>query len=284
MISKASLRRFLPPILLEIYRFLKRALRLSDNLLTYAPQGWKTRIPEATGREVASGAGVALERIGWDPLIRRLQDSPVPLVTDDGGAPDILRVFYDHNAFMTFGYVLALAARHEKALRVLDYGGSLGYFHSVGSAMVPDIELDYHCKELPEVARVGKIVSPEVTWHTDDSCLDLSYDLVIFSGSLQYIEGWRDVLSRAAQATSKYLYLTRVSVVEHGAGYVAMQRYAGGTMLHEQFNKRELLETLERTGLQLVREFWVGNHPRIENAPCEPAYYGCLLRRNTPRA
>ena len=53
-----------------------------------------------------------------------------------------------------FGYVLALAARTNRGLTVLDYGGNLGDYYWLAEALVPDVELDYHCKELPRSPRL----------------------------------------------------------------------------------------------------------------------------------
>jgi hypothetical protein len=77
----------------------------------------------------------------------------------------------EHTQYILFGYVLALAARHKTKVSVLDYGGNLGDYYRLGRALVPDVKLDYHCKELPQVAEAGRRLTPEVTWHTDDAAL-----------------------------------------------------------------------------------------------------------------
>ena len=56
---------------------------------------------------------------------------------------------------MTFGYVAALAARNGSSLSILDYGGNLGYFQSLAKGLLWDVQLDYHCKELPAMVRAG---------------------------------------------------------------------------------------------------------------------------------
>jgi len=103
---------------------------------------------------------------------------------------------------------------------------------------------------------------------------------VMFSGSLQYVREWQEALRKASRATRAYLYLTAVPVVERAASYVAVQRHAGALMLHQQLNKADLLATIDGTGLRLIREFWLEDHPHIARAPEQPSYYGCLLKRD----
>ena len=48
---------------------------------------------------------------------------------------------------------------------------NLGDHYWLGKALVPGVDLDYHCKELPRVAEAGRQLTPAVTWHSDDACL-----------------------------------------------------------------------------------------------------------------
>ena len=279
MTLKAFLKLVLPPFVLEIYRALRRAASPSADRFVCAPHGWNTKLPAARGRGYESAGVIAFYRDGWAPFVKALQNTHTKLVTDLGPDPDSWRMACEHNGFMTFGYVLALAAQRKDALKVLDYGGSLGTFYFIGRALIPDVPLEYHCKELPEMARAGQEMSSEIIWHTDDSCFGERYDLVMFSGSLQYVRDWQEALRKASRATRAYLYLWAVPVVERVGTYVAVQRHAGALILCQQFNKAELLATIDGTGLRLIREFWLEDHPHIANAPEQPSFYGCLLKR-----
>ena len=48
-------------------------------------------------------------------------------------------------------------------------------------------------------------------------------------------------------------------------------------------NRSEIIATAERGGLQLIREFPMGPHPPIVNAPEQPTCTGWLFRPATPR-
>ena len=69
-------------------------------------------------------------------------------------------------------YLLALTAHQKDAISVLDWGGALGHYYQIGRAVLPDVKIDFHCKEMPKLAAVGQRLNPEVHWYVDDSCLD----------------------------------------------------------------------------------------------------------------
>jgi putative methyltransferase (TIGR04325 family) len=164
---------------------------------------------------------------------------------------------------------------------VLDWGGALGHYAVIAQALFPSVTFDYSCRELPRMVQLGQRLNPAVHWFDSDGCLDRTYDLVMVNGSLQYIQDWREFLSRATAAvgTGQYFLLTRVPVVS-GAGFVALQRVHGTTVLHQQINEGELLARMRDAGLQLVRELVVGDRPVILNAPEQCELKGWLFTRS----
>jgi putative methyltransferase (TIGR04325 family) len=175
-----------------------------------------------------------------------------------------------HNMAMVFAYALALSARMKEKLSVLDWGGALGHYHALARALVPDLELDYHCKELPAVCRRGRLVSPEVTFHESESCLDGSYDLVLASGAIQYAEHWRDLLARLANAAGPYLLISKVPVTD-APSFVTLQRaYEYGYQteyLGWALNRKEIRAAARSAGAEMVREFFQSATLQIPDAP-----------------
>ncbi len=277
---KALVKPLLPPLALGFARVLARSIRPSASRFAYAPDGWQTVLADSYSNGHESPRVIALELENWNPFISRIQIGHAPIVTPGRTANNAWQQACEHNVFMSFGYVLTLAARRCNVLRVLDYGGSFGGLFHAARAMVPDLDLNYHCKEMPEVARAGRDLTPAIVWHTDDSCLDQRYDLVMFNGSLQYIKDWKNVLRSGSHSACEYLYLTAVPIVESVPTFVAIQRHEGAVMLHQQFNKSEFFGVLEGTGLRLVREFWQEDHPHVARAPEQPSFYSCLLKRD----
>ena len=268
MRARQILKAIMPPLLWNVGRDFKRRLLHSVDHFAYAPEGWSTRLPAGATSQDYWDSIIARERPLSEALIARLQSRPPMLLTLDQELKDLL-----------FGYVLALTARDKQKVTVLDYGGSLGDYYWLGKALVPGTDLDYHCKELPKVAEAGRQLTPAVTWHTDDACLAQPHDLVMFSGSLQCLAGWQDILRRAAQSAPGYLLLSDVPTVRGVPTYVATQHSGGTTNLQNLLNHSEIVDTVEGAGLQLVREFDMGAHPAVVNAPEQPSCVGWLFQR-----
>jgi putative methyltransferase (TIGR04325 family) len=267
--STRILKSIVPPLLWGIGSRLKRRVVRSTTLLEYAPRGWDTPLPGRSSSDEFWSAFIAQEQASCKALIARVHAGE-PMLYADGD---------ENSKYAVFGYVLALATRHQQKISVLDYGGNLGDYYWLGRALVPGVELDYHCKELPKVAAAGRLISPDVTWHTDDACLAAAHDLVMFSSSIQCLPDWQDILYRAGQSARGYLLLSDVATVRDVPAYVATHRSGGQTHLQMQMKRSEIVRTVERAGLRLVREFPMGAHPPIVNAPEQPTCLGWLFQR-----
>ena len=186
-----------------------------------------------------------------------------------------------HNMVMSFAYVASLAARGGDALSILDWGGGIGHYYLLARSLLPDLTIDYHCRDLPLFTRHGASLFSDQHFHEDDSCLDRSYGLVMASGSLHFSQKWPDVLARLAKATGRYLYLTRVPTSFDTASFVFIQRpyrYGYDTeYLGWCLNRETLLQEARHCGLMLVREFVLGD-PVIHKAPGEVRDWGYLFR------
>lgn len=170
-----------------------------------------------------------------------------------------------------------LRGSRDGRLSVLDWGGALRYYGDIARAALPGIEIDYHCLEVATLAEAGRSRRPWITWHTDAGRLERDFDLVFSSGSIQYMEHWREGLRGMARA-GRHLFLTRVPVVEVSPTFPAVQRTYGSTMMHWQFNRRELLAAAADCGLEAVREFETGDRHWIKGAAEECELRGWLFR------
>ena len=187
------------------------------------------------------------------------------------------------NVILAYAYALTRAAAGATALSVLDWGGALGHYYLLARRLFPDLELEYHCRELPAVCRVGRRVLPDVEFHDSDECLDRRYDLVVASNSLQYDEDWPARLGQLASAAQRRLFLTRVPIVRGAASFVTLQRahaYGYDTeYLGWVFNRQDLLVAAGGTGLALEREFTLASDWPIEGTPEAPSEAGFLFAR-----
>jgi putative methyltransferase (TIGR04325 family) len=278
-LSRVPLPRL--PMLLRPLSFLKRcAARIARKpALVYAPAGWDTPLPANASAGWNAEGVVTAEKAKWEAFCAAIDGSGPLGFSHEHTDLSMRRHAPFHNIHITYGYVLALASQGKSAISVLDYGGGLGHYYQIARALVPDVEIDFCCKEVPAMAAAGEALNPQVRWCADDTCLTGRYDVVMINGSLQYMREWRQLLARAAAAAGGYLLLTRVPVVESSDAFVAVQNAYGTRMLHAQFNKTQLLRAVEDTGLQLVRELVVGDRPLIKNAPEQCELRGWLFRR-----
>jgi putative methyltransferase (TIGR04325 family) len=244
----------------------------------YVPEGWRYPSPGAQGWNVESVVRTQLER--WPKFLSAAQGSGPLGISHEAPVPT------SHDLIMSFAYVLALAAHEKKRLSVLDWGGGIGHYYVLARALMPQIELDYHCKDLPLFCEAGRKLLPEVRFHDDETCLDRTYDLVYAGSSLQYSEDWRGVAARLAEASAQYLYITRSPMVLHADSFVVLQRphkYGYHTEYLGWFlNRDALVDAVQAAGMRLIREFLLADRHDVSNAPEAGVARGFLFSAETP--
>jgi putative methyltransferase (TIGR04325 family) len=260
----------------------------------YIPEGWdgvrNADERHAAGWDVEDVARAYREK--WPQFLAAVAGSSPLGVNHEvpQGLPVGRHGLFDQNAILAFAYAVGRAANGTPArvgsgtapLSVLDWGGALGHHQVLARRLLPEIDLDYHCRELPAVCAAGRALHSEVTFHDTDDCLSRRYGLILASNSLQYQKDWRPLLRRLADAAEAWLFLTRVPVVTHHGSFVVLQRvdsYGYATeILGWVFNRDELLTAAGETGLELEREFLVHPPWEITGAPEEVSQAGFLFR------
>jgi putative methyltransferase (TIGR04325 family) len=238
----------------------------------YVPEGWQR---EAKGWAVDAVARSYREK--WPAYVEAIQP-PRPLGVYHETAEVQEADDSAHNMLVSFAYVLALAARNRDRISLLDWGGGLGHYYALARSVVPDLELDYHCKETPAVCEQGRELLEEATFYEDESCLEGRYDLVMASSALQYERDWQSLLARLANAAERYLYVARVPVALRAESFIVLQRaYAHGydtEYLGWVLNRQELLDA---TSLELTREFLLAARFSAPGAPEDPVEHRSFL-------
>jgi len=238
----------------------------------YVPEGWSY---PARGWDAEAVADAYARK--WPDYLAAIA-APKPLGVHHETAEVLSGDAGAHNMLVTFAYVLALAARREGRLSVLDWGGGFGHYQALSRSVLPDLVLDWHVKETPAVAARGRELNPDVTFHDDDACLERRYDLVVASSSLQYAEGWRALLERLAASAERYLYVARVPIAFGAPSFVVVQRpYVHGydtEYLGWVLNRGELLAAAP---LPLAREFLLDARFSAAGAPEDPVDHRSFL-------
>jgi putative methyltransferase (TIGR04325 family) len=275
------IRQVLPPFVLAGIRRVRRPAVAP--VLEYAPCGWDTPI-ENNNHGWDNEKVVQAEAAKWGDFRRNVEgQGPLGFSHEDTDLTITRNVSF-HNIHLSYAYVLSLAAQGRNEISVLDWGGGLGHYYLLGKALLPDVRLNYHVREVPRMCEQGKALCPDVTFHPDDDCLNRKYDLVMINGSLGYFKDWKDVLGHLCGSVGKYMFLTRVLVVQRVPTFVALQRTQvydyNSDMLTQVFSEAEVLNLIKDHGLQIVREFVVGDGPTIVGAPEQCRDCGWLLSRS----
>lgn len=278
---KRVAKALLPPVMTGAYRQIRdRSHKAESPDWEYLPGGWPQPSSASPGWNADSVVQTQLDR--WPAFLRSVE-APQPFGISNeaaGGPPD----YGVHNTIMTFGYVLARAAQGRKQLKMLDWGGGLGHYCVYARSLLPDLQLDYHCRDLPNLVAGGRNVLPTATFYADeDEALAGRYDLVVASSSLHYSREWRPLLARLAAATTGYLYVTRQPFVKTADSFVVVQRPHRFGYLTEYpgwfLNRNEFLSAAGQSDLKLLREFLIWKIPNVPNAPEAADYRGFLFSR-----
>jgi putative methyltransferase (TIGR04325 family) len=280
------IKKLLPPILVDGMRYLKKYCNKEMPVWEYMPQGWHAARTDSRIKGWNVPGVLASYKAGWFDFVKTLKGT-APLdfyfsATTFSSTPkdDVTA----HNTNMSYAYALLFAARVKSSISMLDWGGTLGHSFLLSRALVPDLQVEYHCKDLPLLVEQGSKFLPDAHFYMDESCFSRQYDFVLYSGSFQYSEDWVSMLCQAAKITGGYLFVTRLPVIYSASSYVMLQRppyhYGYDTeYLGWCLNRNDFLKTAESAGLKLVREFYLGDHEAVLHAPEQPKIYGFLFSR-----
>ena len=189
-----------------------------------------------------------------------------------------------HNGIVTFGYVLGRVAADCGKFSVLDWGGGIGHYYIYSQRLYPGLDIEYVVKELPHLCEVGRELLPSVSFvDNDTSALSRQYDLVFASGSLQYEQRLYDLLERLCRSSAKWLFLTRLPILEEHDDLVAVQRAHRHGYLTSFVcwfvNRSRLMRFMDERQFVLEREFFVAEAPNVYGAPEQARFCGFLFRR-----
>lgn len=278
---KDMVRPLLPPIIPASLRGARRVMRREAVEWEYISDRWPSVAESSLWRGWNVRDVLEVYKAKWPAFVASLSSSQPFGISPEAILPGGFDLIY-HNTLMIFAYVLALVARDRHRLTMLDWGGGIGHFYLLAQALVPKLEIEYYCKDVPVLAAYGQELFPKAHFSADESCLTRKYDLTLASASLHYSPDWASTLRQLAGATGGYLFVTRLPVVLLAPAFVFVQRpYAYGyntEYLGWCLNRQTFLREAEQVGAVLVREFVTGERPLIARAPEQCQYRGYLFR------
>lgn len=250
--------------------------------MDYIPGGWGAAKVKAAGW---SDLGVAeAQEKHWPTLVRNLE-GPGPLGVAHFPWSFTRENRMYHNVMMSYGYVLARAARKKEQLSVLDWGGGIGHYYLYSKALLPEVTIDYQCFDVSSLATVGRKLLPDVQFHHDEGDLQgKTFDLVVSSSSLHYFEDWNAVAEKLASLSGDFLYVARLQTVCRSPSFVVvhnLNRAGYGQFLSWCINRDEVVACVEKCGFELLREFVYAQPWRVRGVSEKAETRGFLFRRRS---
>lgn len=275
-------QNFAPTVLrARVKRLLGRGKRKTDEPeFEYIPEGWEA---EKTNTRIKGWNDISVleaYKAGWPLFLKNIEGAKPFFRPHEVPQPGRVNIYY-HNAIMSYGYSLLLAARGKSAVSILDWGGGIGHYYLISRALAPDLTIDYHCKDIPLLAEYGREIFPQSHFYSGEECFKRKYDFVLAGSSLHYSQDWRTVLKKLANSAAGYLLVTQSPFVFNCASFVMVQRaykYGYNTeYLGWCLNRGDFLDAAKEAGLKLIREFIIGSRTFIHRAPEQCEYRGFLF-------
>jgi len=139
-----------------------------------------------------------------------------------------------------------------RRIRVLDIGGGAGTYYFYLSRLSPNFELDWTILEQESVASACRSIDRQPFRYIDDLAqADDLYDIILASGSLQYISDPYEAMERYS-ARARHLIFNRMPIHDHDRDVIKIQKVPPhvyeGSMPVWFFSERRLLTALRSLG------------------------------------
>lgn len=274
---KNIISRCLPQIILDFHQYCKSIKKNVE--WEYVPDGWDY---PARGWDQKSVAIINEKQ--WNQVKNRFETTRIFGYSHESPSASPQFDLAYHNMIMIFGYVLARVSWKKDRISMLDWGGGLGQYYLIAKRLMPDIKIDYTCKETLEMCECAKkIHTTGVFTNSSNFVFNQKYDFILASSSLHYEKDWKKLINCLAQSTKGHLLVTYQPFVEKKPSFVFIQRpYQYGYQteyLGWCLNKTEFLDEATKAGLGCIREFIIGYSPFIKGAPEQNQYKGFLFQK-----
>lgn len=174
-------------------------------------------------------------------------------------------------------------AKNKNKIRILDYGGGFGLYKFITTTFTPEIDFEYFIYDLPNVSKVGKEFNPDINFIKKDECFLNTYDLIIFSGSLCYIENWKSTLADACKCARTNIYVSKQSFVNTAKSFCVMDhnyhyKKSGIPIPMWWINMQEIMDIFEKYNFNIMKQLYNGHLPQyVYNAPEQASQIKTLL-------
>lgn len=150
--------------------------------------------------------------------------------------------------------VVGMALSQQESLRVLDFGGGLGFaLHGLRRCLPPKKRLHLDVVEGSAICGAGRkfyAEEPDICFHESLATIVEGPDIIHVGSTLQYIEEWKDLLGQLASLKPRWLLLSDLPAGSFTT-YATAQNYYGSKIPCWFFNKTEVMRAIEHLGFGL---------------------------------
>ena len=152
--------------------------------------------------------------------------------------------------------VAGIVQGRNRAVRILDFGGGLGFsYYQIREALASSEGFELCVVDLPEVCEKGRQLfkdEPGITFHSSIADLDgRDFDILHIGSSLQYVEDWRAQLEGLCQLAPEYVLMANIPAGDIET-YATAQNYYGSKIACWFFSVAELIATMRDNDYGLV--------------------------------
>jgi putative methyltransferase (TIGR04325 family) len=153
--------------------------------------------------------------------------------------------------------LLAAFVYHEnKELKILDFGGGIGFTYFQTVYGLPQVEnIEYHIFERENVCQAGSrffgTKYNNLFFHSQLPQEAGAFDVIHSGSALQYIDDWKQIISRLCELSKRYLLLVDIPAGNIPT-FVSAQNYYGSKIPTRFFNVREFISFINKCGYDLM--------------------------------
>ena len=249
---KIFLKKFFPPILLDIYRSLKLKKRIFTGPFPY------NKIPNENVWFDNSYAINALRKLKSVKLVKKCK--------------------YDYFDILTL--YLNSIIEEGRSIKVLDWGGGTGrVWVNIYKNIYKQETVEWNVVDTKCVTDIGENYSKndkiQIKFFENIDCLpSINYDVIYINSTIQYVENFQDVLSKLLQKKPKHIIFNRLLCSKGDVNLTFCQK------IGERFTPCTFISEKK-----LIQFLFDNNFKPIFNSPCweECLYLNHFLPKNSKK-
>jgi len=151
--------------------------------------------------------------------------------------------------------IAGIVLGEQGKVSILDFGGGIGFSYYQVRESIPEPEkMTFHIVENESVCKSGDRFfehTENIFFYPELPNTTEKFSIVHFGSSLQYIENWRELLSKVAQYSPSYIIFSDLYAGDIPT-YASIQNYYNSKIPVWFFNVAEIIDILKEIGFVLA--------------------------------